>query len=195
MRILLNVFVMASTVLFALATQARDADSESSPVTGVSIESQYDSEDGEESGATSNAPEVPVTNDLQTLAIESIKREVPILLMFSAEDCEYCERLEAEVVRPMLLSGEFDQRVIFRKIMVDDTAQLRDFHGSNLDPEEYAFKHKIQVTPTLMFVDSKGIELVPKVIGYQVGGLFMAYLDQAIDTSQLSLKQSLQPTP
>jgi len=132
---------------------------------------------------------VPVASDLSQLATQSSQRKVPILLMFSATDCDYCERLEADVIRPMMLSGDFDRRAIFRKVVIDDTHPLEDFRGGNLDAGVFANQRHIKVTPTLVFVDSNGKELAPKVVGYQTDTFYNAYLDQAIDVSQQLLRQ------
>jgi len=133
---------------------------------------------------------VPVASDLSQLAAQSSQRKVPILLMFSATDCDYCERLEADVIRPMMLSGDFDRRAIFRKVVIDGTQPLKDFRGGKLDAEVFAHQRHIKVTPTLVFVDSNGKELAPKVVGYQTDVFYNAYLDQAIDVSQQLLRQN-----
>lgn len=132
-------------------------------------------------------PKVPVVTDLTTLAPDSAQRHVPILIMFSAADCDYCMRLEEDVIRPMMISGEFDRRAIVRKVMLDDPGQLKDFSGTRLAIDNYATQHKVRVTPTLMFVDANGKELAPKVIGYQTAEFYAAYLDNAIDVSTDSL--------
>jgi thioredoxin-related protein len=130
---------------------------------------------------------VPVTTDLTTLSSQSKQHRVPILLMFASSDCEYCEQLEEDVIRPMLINGDFDRRVIFRKVMIDGVEQLKDFKGANQDAEKFADKSNVQVTPTLMFVDASGHELAPKVVGYQNTGFYSAYLDAAIEVSQQSI--------
>lgn len=142
-------------------------------------------------GAQSSLPEVelPKAQDLSALAKSSRQEHLPILLMYSAQDCDYCEQLEAEVLRPMMISGELAKKVIFRKIEVDDMASIKDFQGKSIDPDKFAFSKGIQVTPTLQFVDGKGDELVPKIIGYQGSELFNAYLDLAISGSQEKLSK------
>ena len=127
--------------------------------------------------------ELPKADDLSTLAVSVIKQRLPILLMYSAEDCEYCERLEEDLIRPMLRSGELSKRVIFRKVMVDSMGTIKDFKGHEVEPDVFAYGKGVQVTPTLQFVDENGEELVPKIIGYQSVDLFSAYLDQAIGGS------------
>jgi len=145
----------------------------------------------EASGAISATPaiELPKAEDLSALA-ESVRTEhLPILLMYSAVDCEYCEQLEANVLRPMMISGELSKKVIFRKIEVDDMASIKDFQGKSIDPEKFAFSKGVMVTPTLQFVDGKGDELVPKIVGYQGSELFNAYLDSAISGSREKLSK------
>lgn len=127
---------------------------------------------------------VPTASDLSQLAAQSSRRKVPILLMFSAKDCDYCQQLEADVIRPMMLSGDFDRRAIFRKVDIDGSKPLKDFNGAKLNAQALAYQRHIKVTPTLVFVDSQGKELAPKVVGYQTNVFYNAYLDQAIDVSQ-----------
>lgn len=141
--------------------------------------------------SASDELKVPVVTDLSTLAPESTQRKVPILIMFSAADCDYCMRLEEDVIRPMMLSGDFDRRAIMRKVMLDSAAQLKDFSGTKLNVDNYASQHKVRVTPTLIFIDANGKELAPKVIGYQTAEFYAAYLDNAIDASRdFLLKQN-----
>ena len=140
-------------------------------------------------GAQSSIPEteLPKAEDLSALAETARKQHLPILLMYSAEDCDYCQQLEADVLRPMMISGELTQKVIFRIVQVDDMAMIKDFHGKSVDPEKFAFSRGVQVTPTLQFLDSQGDELEPKIIGYRGSDLFNAYLDAAISGSQEKL--------
>ena len=131
--------------------------------------------------------DVPVTTDLTNLSSLAEQRHVPILLMFSSDDCDYCERLEEDVIRPMMLSGDFDRRAIFRKVMIDNAGQFTNFAGAPSYAEDFAYQRNVDVTPTLMFVDANGKELAPKVVGYQMSGLYMAYLEAAINASRQSI--------
>jgi thioredoxin-related protein len=134
--------------------------------------------------AESTAPELPKADDLSALAEVSNQQHLPILLMYSAEDCEYCELLENDIIRPMMLSGELGKKVVFRKVMVDSFDAIKDFRGQRISPDEFAYAKGVQVTPTLQFVDENGEELVPKLIGYQGNDFFGAYLDTAISGSK-----------
>jgi len=143
-----------------------------------------------ESMDQSRAIELPKATDLSVLAQASNQQHLPILLMYSAEDCEYCDLLEREVIRPMMISGELNRKVVFRKVMVDSMESIKDFRGHRIDPDDFAYQAGVQVTPTLQIVDENGRELVPKLIGYQGTDFFNAYLDSAIDGSkQILLKR------
>lgn len=127
---------------------------------------------------------VPAAQDLAALAEDARRSGAPILLVFSAEDCDYCERLESEVLGPMRLSGVEPTRVIVRKVMVEDYKKLRDFQGHTLSASSYAQRHRVQVTPTIALVNADGEALVPNIIGYQSPDFYPAYLEQAIDVSR-----------
>lgn len=133
-----------------------------------------------ESGSTA---EVPVATDLHTLALESNQNKVPMLIMYAAKHCEYCERLEDDLLGPMYISGQYNDRVIIRKVMIDAVLDIRDFSGNMIDAEEFAFKQGVEVTPTLRFVDANGNALAPDMIGYNTPEIYSAYIDKAIESS------------
>jgi len=131
-----------------------------------------------------------VATDLHQLSHQSRQQKLPILLVYSAESCEYCQRLEEDILEPMLRAGEFNGRVIIRKVMVDSVLDLKDFGGHNINAEEFAFQQGVQVTPTLRFVDASGNDLVTEMIGYNTPAMYGAYVINAINQSrQLMLRQ------
>ena len=136
-----------------------------------------------EADSDEHSSNVPAVVDLfvEAVAVKTTNR--PILIMFSAEDCNYCEKLESEVLNPMVVSGEYNDKVIIRKVMIDDFDTMRDFNGTSLDSQDFAEKYEVSVTPTVMLMDSKGEVLAPKILGINTVELYSAYLDQAIDLS------------
>lgn len=132
---------------------------------------------------------ISVTDNLAALAEESRLKGVPILLMFSTEDCEFCARLENEVLGPLKISGVDSQRVILRKVLIEDYEMLNGFQGNRLSGEKFAMQHDVQVTPTVVLMDAEGVELAPKIIGYQTPGIYDAYLEKSIDVSLQLIKQ------
>jgi thioredoxin-related protein len=147
---------------------------------------ESDSADGNEM-ATSPATTLPVAQDLQALGRTSHKSAVPILLMFASESCNYCKRLERDVLEPLRKSGVDPGQVIVRKVMLESAGTIRDFNGKKRGAESYGREHGVDVVPTVALVDEKGVELVPKLVGYQDSGFYEAYLDEAIRTSRALL--------
>jgi thioredoxin-related protein len=87
----------------------------------------------------------------------------------------------------MVMNSQYQKRVIIRKVMIDGYGDIKDFNGKTIDVENFAFKHGIQVTPTLQFVDAKGHQLAPEMVGYNTPEMYPAYLDNAIEESQRAI--------
>lgn len=130
-----------------------------------------------------------ISKDMPVLSKLSRKNNVPILLMFATEDCHYCKRLEAEVLGPMRIAGIDPQRVILRKVMMDEYDELHDFDGNKRNAESFSINRGVEVVPTLQLVNAKGEELVPKIVGYQTPGMYNSYLEEAIEVSQALLEK------
>lgn len=152
--------------------------------TGVVIAAEESDMDYGIEDAVPEKLRVAMTDDLVAVGALSQENGVPILLMFSTEDCMYCKRLEAEVLGPMQKSGVDPKRVILRKVMMDEYDTLRDFSGHERNAESFAINRGVEIVPTLELVDATGKTLVPKIIGYQTPGLYGDYLEKAIDVSQ-----------
>jgi len=133
--------------------------------------------------ATENDFSVTVSSDLFTVADEAKKRHVPVMMFFAAEDCEFCERLEADYLAAMSHSDEYKDKVIIRKVMIDSYQDINDFSGKSVSAETFSNQFNIQVTPTLMLVNHEGKKLTKNIVGYNRSGFFGAYLDEAIDSA------------
>ena len=61
------------------------------------------------------ASELVDARDLQADARGLIERPRPILLEFAARHCSYCDLLETEIIRPMLMDPAIEERVLVRR--------------------------------------------------------------------------------
>ncbi len=129
--------------------------------------------------------EVPFASDFVTDGRISKNIEAPILLYFSAPDCRYCMKLEEAVLKPMLRSGDYDGRVLLRKINWRSAVQVSDFVGERITFSGLAERYEVQVTPTLVFVDSSGREIARRILGFRSADFYWYYLDQRIEQSRL----------
>ncbi|MEJ2346654.1 MAG: thioredoxin fold domain-containing protein [Gammaproteobacteria bacterium] len=134
--------------------------------------------------AVAAAPRVTVTSNLSADAKLATARRLPIMLVFTASDCSYCELLEREILRPMLISGDYDDKVIIRKIVIDEQPSIRDFHGRRVAADQLARRYDVRVTPTILFLDARGRELSERIVGINTVEMFGGRVDAAIANSR-----------
>lgn len=113
---------------------------------------------------------------------------VPILLYVSRSDCSFCRRFEDEVLFPLLRSGEIDQKILLRELEWDRDAPVADFSGRQVSAEELAQRYDATLTPTLLFLDPQGNELIPRMTGYLASDYASYYLEQAVDLALQRLR-------
>ena len=123
---------------------------------------------------------VPTATDLQQTSAEAAASRVPILLYVSRSDCTFCRRLENEVLNPLIRSGEYEDDVLIRELAWDSATPVRGFDGVLTMPETLADAYAARLTPTLLFLDPQGREIVPRITGYPRGAYFSYYLEEAI---------------
>jgi len=127
--------------------------------------------------------EVVKVTDLQKLGQESVERNIPIVMMLSADGCSWCIKLEEEHFKPMLRSGDYENRALIRQFKVDEMLDVRDFDGRMVSPDEINSRYGAFVTPTIIYLDGYGSELSKKMVGMTTSHYFGSYLDLAIDES------------
>ncbi len=132
--------------------------------------------------------QVQTVTDLQRLGLLARRKRLPVMLVFAAEHCGYCELLENEILRPMLISGDYRNKVIIRKVMIDSGETLTDFDGTRISADRFAVRHDIFVTPTTLFVDHDGRELAKRMLGINTIEFYAGDVDKAIDRSLRMLR-------
>jgi len=134
------------------------------------------------SSATAESAGIPKAIDLQKDGIIAQEKGIPILLEFSMHGCPFCEEVEEEVLQPMLISGDYDNKVIVRNIKIDEEdTTIIDFNGEKITYEELAERYYVYVAPTLVLVQGDGKEMGLEMVGVTTIDYYGAYLDQAID--------------
>ena len=126
---------------------------------------------------------VPPALNLQKDGVVAQEKGIPVLLEFSMHGCSFCEQVEDEVLKPMLISGDYDNKVIIRKIMIDEDTNITDFNGKPVSFDELASRYSVFVTPTLVLLHGNGEAMGLEMVGVTTIDFYGAYLDQAIDTA------------
>ncbi len=126
-------------------------------------------------------PTVTAVSNLQLLAQQSKSRNIPIMMMFSSDDCRYCLIVEEDFLIPMLISGDYTNRVMITKFKIDSNLPVVDFNGGVTTAEAIQSRYKINMTPTILYLDATGHELVEKQVGLTTPDYYGGYLDMSID--------------
>lgn len=134
-------------------------------------------------------PPFPTTSNLAADAALAAQSGMPLLLVFAQDHCEFCDRLDREFLNPAQATGAYNGKVLVRRFMMDSHSLVRDFSGAKQEASELAHAMKVYVTPTLIFVDGKGAELGPRIVGIDSGEFFGTYLDEAIDAARKRFAQ------
>ena len=132
--------------------------------------------------------QVPVTTNMATIASIASRQDLPILLVFSAKHCSYCELLEEEILKPMILSGDYRDRVLIYKVMLDGGNQIINFQGKPTTADELAIQYGVFVTPTMLFLDNQGKELSERLLGINTVEMFGGLVDKGIFESRQKLQ-------
>jgi thioredoxin-related protein len=132
---------------------------------------------------------IPLAVDLQQDGQAARDSRLPVMLVFGAVTCSHCDVLEEEFIRPMLLGGEYVDRIMIRKLVLDNGSQLTDFAGKQRPVEEFARSYGVYVTPTILFVDHTGRQLAERMVGINTIEMYGGYLDQCIDTALMHVRQ------
>lgn len=136
-------------------------------------------------------------SDFQQLSLEMKKKSVGLLLMFHAEHCHYCDLMDTEILSPMVKSGDYDNKVLIRKLQFDEARDIKDFSGKVMEPSDFGAYYNVMLTPTLIFLDSQGNEKAKKMVGINTVEFFGAYLDEEIEQLQKNIladKQAVKKT-
>ena len=127
-------------------------------------------------------------SNFQQLSQEMEQKSLGLLLLFHAEHCPYCELMEKEILSPMLKSGDYTDKVIIRKLQVDESRDIKNFKGESVQPSDVAARYDVTVTPTLVFLDKDGNQKAKKMVGINTVDYFGVYLDEEIEVLRKNLK-------
>lgn len=114
---------------------------------------------------------------------------MPILLLVSQDHCPFCIQLKEEILHPMLISGEYNGRLLMREIFIDLGSTVVDFHHRERESAQFTGSYGVYLTPTLLFLGPDGTELTERIIGIQTPEMFFFYVDKAIQEAIKALQR------
>ena len=89
----------------------------------------------------------------------------------------------------MLISGDYEDRVLIRELMIDEAADIIDFTGRPVDARAVFTRYLLYVTPSVLIMDGQGEELAERQIGINTVDYYGYYLDEAIGQALAILRR------
>ncbi|MCP3663007.1 MAG: thioredoxin fold domain-containing protein [Gammaproteobacteria bacterium] len=142
-----------------------------------------------ENGSAYNETNLIKTVDLQADTRLAKSEHLPILLLVSQEDCPFCVLIKQEILQPMIISGDYNDKLLIRELYIDAGEQVIDLRGKQRDSAEVAHDYGVSLTPTMLFLGPDGTELADRMVGIQTVEMFSYYVDSAIDEAIEKLAQ------
>ncbi len=131
--------------------------------------------------------------DFSELGKLAREKQMVILISVAQDHCPFCHKITEEILDPMLISGDYDDTVLIRQLLIDPWESVVDFEGKTRPAANFADDYKVWVTPTLLFLDPRGKELNPRMLGIQTVEMYGYYVDEAIDNALEKLRDPNSP--
>ena len=106
--------------------------------------------------AIAASAELPRAENLQSDAQQAVTDKKPIVLFFTLPNCSYCRIVRYDYFLPLLKQRTGNDQPIIREISVTGQNRVTLFDGQRLTETELAERYKVQMTPTVLFVNHDG---------------------------------------
>ena len=115
--------------------------------------------------AIAASSELPRAENLQTDAQQAVNDKKPIVLFFTLPNCSYCRIVRYDYFLPMLKQRAVIDQPIIREISVTGQNRVTLFDGQRVSEAELAERYKVQMTPTVLFVNHEGDVVGNSILG------------------------------
>lgn len=126
--------------------------------------------------------------DLRADAELARDKQLPILLYFASDYCTYCRYVEEEQLKPMLRNRDYDNRVLLRRISATGFGSIIHFNGNPMSAAQLADYYHAGMAPTLVFVNARGEEIAPRIVGVASPDYYGGDLDDSINQALKSVR-------
>ena len=132
---------------------------------------------------TAKAGEIlPLAVDLQKTAKTAQTHNIPVVIFYTATWCNYCKKLEENILHPLLETTDIENYAEFRQVVMDKAHwMMKDFAGNDLEMKTYAPTQKVKVAPTTLVYNAKGELIAEPIIGLTLEEFYPGNLEKAIN--------------
>ena len=131
---------------------------------------------------------VHIASDLQQDASTSHQANLPILLIYTAKYCHYCDEVKASVFNPIAADPAYRDRMLLREVRIDTEMRLVGFKGGATNHRSFATDRGITIVPTLEFLDGAGLQVSGPLVGVSIPDYYSAYVDNGIEQAIQNLR-------
>ena len=124
--------------------------------------------------------------DLAADARLATARGLPLVVLYSRDDCSWCEKVRREHLGP--LSRDPAAPAVIRELHMDHTTTLADFAGHRITGADFAKQMQARFAPTVMFHGPDGAQLAESIVGFRLADFYGAYLERAIEEARTRLQ-------
>ncbi|RDH86464.1 MAG: hypothetical protein DIZ77_09560 [endosymbiont of Seepiophila jonesi] len=116
--------------------------------------------------SVSNATELKSTADWEAVSEQAALTDSPILVVFTADGCGYCELLKEQVLKPMFANPEAAIKATILEYDTSSGGKMTDFDGSRIRSRQFTSRYKVFATPTVVILDPNGNPLTAPIVGF-----------------------------
>ncbi len=109
--------------------------------------------------------ELSRAENLQTDAQQAATDKKPIVLFFTLPNCSYCRIVRYDYFLPLLKQRTGNEQPIIREISVTGQNRVTLFDGQRVSEAALAERYKVQMTPTVLFVNHEGDIVGNSILG------------------------------
>lgn len=136
------------------------------------------------------ATDLPAAADLRSEAARAAKLGGPLIVIYSRQDCKYCEAVKRDYLKPLATNPHYRDRVLIRQVNQDGEAQaLSDFKGAPSTHAKVAQTEKVKLVPVVAFYGPDGRKLAEPIVGARLPDFYQTYLEDAVEQSSRALKK------
>lgn len=133
--------------------------------------------------AFAQATQIDKAHDLQSEARLAYQKRGPLIILFSRQDCKFCEIVRRDHLKPLLQDSRYKNRIVIRQIDQDSEMPLTDFNGRPSTHATFARQEKIGFVPVVALYGPGGEPLATPIVGLRLPDFYQGYLEDAIDKS------------
>ena len=141
-----------------------------------------------------HADPITLAHNLHEDGKRVIDNKSPILLLFTAEYCHYCDEVKASVFNLIVADPAYRDRMLLREVRIDANLYLVGFGGDVTSHRSFSKTRGIRIVPTLEFLDGAGTPISPPLVGAGIPDYYGAYVDNGIEQSLRTLRTREDPS-